>query len=110
VDECLWPFLMFSKTRHKTTAAVWEILESDECSEGIAKFELLGGCLDAVRWEEGKDNVTDDRDEAKDGQSSVDTMVRVNLALSNRIAGNSSYFRIFGVYLMETCYRKHRVF
>jgi U3 small nucleolar RNA-associated protein 10 len=81
---------MFSKPRHKTTAAVWEVLESEVCSEEITKHELLGGCLDAVRWEEGKDKPPTDgeEDEAANRHSNVDTMARVDLALANRIAGN----------------------
>jgi len=84
-SDCLWPFLIYSKPRQKTAAAVWEVLESTDCCEEISKYEILGGCVDAVRWEEGKDQPLP---EGGDGDANVMKMARVDIALASKIAEN----------------------
>lgn len=85
VSDCLWPFLMYSKPRQKSAAAVWEILESIDCCEEISKYEILGGCVDTIRWEEGKDQPPP---EGGDGDANVMKMARVDMALASKIAEN----------------------
>lgn len=85
ITECLWPFLIFSKPRQKTVAAVWDLLEQETCSTEISTHDLLGGCLDAIRWEEGKVSTTS---EENSSNANVDQMARVDLALANKLAEN----------------------
>ncbi|KAJ3005360.1 hypothetical protein NUW54_g4371 [Trametes sanguinea] len=48
--DIVLPFLLFTKPRMKTAQTVWGILETAE-DQGLdpAMFELLGGCVEAVR-------------------------------------------------------------
>ncbi|KAI0070967.1 hypothetical protein K474DRAFT_1669523 [Panus rudis PR-1116 ss-1] len=83
--ELFLPFLLYTKPRQKTAAAVWELLEAtekiDDTTSGFARYELLSGCVDAVRWEEGA---------SAEGskEQNIATMTKVNLAIANRIAEN----------------------
>lgn len=78
-EELAWPFLLWSKPRQKTAAVVWEILGSDEALggpiKGLAGYELLTGCVDALKWEE----------QGAAGDS-YEIASRVNLAIANRMA------------------------
>lgn len=81
------PFLLYSKPRQKTASAIWEILEAtekvDDATFGLARYELLAGCVDAARWE-----TSDDRE---GGNRSASSFIKVNLAVAGRIAGKSNY-------------------
>jgi U3 small nucleolar RNA-associated protein 10 len=71
-----FPFLLFSKSRQHSADATWEVIAGSEKNDGIAAYELLGGCVDAWEWERGK--------EEPDG---VEKMAGINLAITSKIAG-----------------------
>ncbi|KAI0920552.1 hypothetical protein AcV5_010550 [Taiwanofungus camphoratus] len=89
VDRLFFPYLLFSKPRQKTAALVWEILEAKEndCDDyiSIGRFELLGGCIDAIRWEQNRQIEGEREDE---GYRNVELFTRLNLALASKIADN----------------------
>ncbi|OCH90866.1 hypothetical protein OBBRIDRAFT_729952 [Obba rivulosa] len=89
VDEAFFPYLLFSKPKQKTAAFVWEILEARSAdytdTKGIGRHELLAGCVDAVRWEQGRQS--GGRPE-EDDYRNTEEMSRVNLALAAKIADN----------------------
>lgn len=78
-EKLVWPFLLWTKPRQKTAAVVWEILGSEEALagpiKGLAGYELLTGCSDALKWEE----------QGSAGDS-YELASRVNLAIANRMA------------------------
>lgn len=87
--EILMPFLLYSKPRMKTAQAVWEILESTE--GGGVSFELLGGCVDAMKWEQARP-VAGAKDKDGDNNEGIDVALspKVNLAVAAKIAGRPS--------------------
>ena len=87
VERVLFPQLLFSKPRQKSAALVWEIIENTE-KEGVAgkslsHHELLNGCLEAVRWEEGKAA----EEHSSGSYEATQTMANANIALAAKIAG-----------------------
>ena len=84
MEQCLWPFLLFTKARQKTSAAVWDILESEDCSDGLTEFQLLRGCLVVIRDLEENFVATED-----EGASDpvLQKFTAIDIALANRIAG-----------------------
>ena len=92
VMDILLPFLLCSKPRAKTALAVWELLESAE--DGGVTFELLGGCVDTVKWEQARPSA---KDKSKDDKDVVDAelMTKINVAVAAKMADNvlaSNYF------------------
>ncbi|TFK48252.1 hypothetical protein OE88DRAFT_1664727 [Heliocybe sulcata] len=81
-EKVLFAFLLFSKPRQRTASSVWEIISSPEAASGIGSYDLLGGCVDVVQWEMGK------QDAGESEGSSVRAMGKVNLALALKIAEN----------------------
>ncbi|RPD60690.1 hypothetical protein L227DRAFT_501246 [Lentinus tigrinus ALCF2SS1-6] len=93
VMDILLPFLLYSKPRAKTAVAVWELLETAEDS-GVM-FELLGGCVDAVKWEQARPGA---KDKNKDDKESIDAelMTKINVAVAAKVADNilaSNYYQ-----------------
>lgn len=91
-QEIFFPFLLFSKPKQKTVNIVWDILEKRENDSGdepgIEKYELLGGCVDTVKWEQASRKKS-----KKDADARiVDEFARVNIALAAKIAGKSLLF------------------
>ncbi|KAI0830231.1 hypothetical protein BC628DRAFT_1357002 [Trametes gibbosa] len=82
--EIIMPFLLFTKPRMKTAQAVWEILGAAE-DTGIqpATFELLGGCVEAIRWEQQRPGVDYDKE-----SMNVGLLTKINLAVAAKIADN----------------------
>lgn len=81
--DILFPFLLFSKPRQKVAVAVWEILETAETNEGesgIGRYELLGGCIETVRWQEG--SLGQD-----DNGRTPEVFGKINMAVAGKIAG-----------------------
>lgn len=93
VFDVFWQYLAMSKPRQKTAAVAWEILECAEGEGGLARYEVLGGCVDAVRWEQdaGKAGETGKEDE----QKATERMAKVNLALAAKMAGMCFLGRTF---------------
>jgi U3 small nucleolar RNA-associated protein 10 len=82
----LFPQLIFSKVRSKSTSLVWEILESCEkqaSSSSISSHELFRGCIEAVRWEEGKAP----KETSEASYERTQTMADANVALAAKLAG-----------------------
>ncbi|KAI0790983.1 hypothetical protein C8Q75DRAFT_805854 [Abortiporus biennis] len=78
-----FPYLLSSKPRHKTAAAVWDIVEeSGEVENGVNSYELLKGCVDAVRWEEGAK--AGEVDQVKNAEPAM----KANLSVASKIAEN----------------------
>lgn len=104
-QEILFPLLLFSKSKQKTANLVWEILESRQSisgqQAGIESYELLGGCVDAVRWQEASGKTPRKADDPK----SVDDFSRINIAFASKIAGNvflaSRFTRAISNYLLQ---------
>lgn len=84
VKRCIWPFLLFTKAKQKTSSAAWDILESEDCSDEIADFPLLRGCLAIVRELEQK--VVASQDEG-DSDPGLQKLAAIDIALASRIAG-----------------------
>lgn len=85
VFDVFWQYLAVSKPRQKTAGVVWEILEAADREGGVARCELLGGCVDAVRWEQGMGKGGEQGKE--DEQKTMERMAKVNLALAAKMAG-----------------------
>ncbi|THH26927.1 hypothetical protein EUX98_g7265 [Antrodiella citrinella] len=79
--EIFFPFLLYSKSRQRAAVAVWEIIEDADkgvqASHSIGRHELLGGCIDAVRWQE-----------ASASQEESTGSAKLNLAIAGKIAEN----------------------
>ena len=83
--DILLPFLLYSKPRMKTAQAVWEILDAAEGeATGHVAFELLGGCTEAVRWEQARPGASKSGD--KEGLD-PELLTKINLAVAAKIAG-----------------------
>ncbi len=83
--DILLPFLLYSKPRMKTAQAIWEILEAAEGeTTGRVAFELLGGCVEAVRWEQARPGANKGGD--KEG-ADPELLTKINLAVAAKIAG-----------------------
>ncbi|PIL25975.1 hypothetical protein GSI_11729 [Ganoderma sinense ZZ0214-1] len=91
--DILLPFMLYSKPRVKTAQAVWEILDTAEGeATGRVAFELLGGCVEVVRWERARPGASKSGD--KDGVD-PELLTKINLAVAAKIADNilvSNYF------------------
>ncbi|KAF8578875.1 ARM repeat-containing protein [Ramaria rubella] len=68
------PFLLFTKPRQKTVAIVWRSLKDSK----LAEYELLAGCTDVVFPDLVPESTS----------RSIEEMVALNSAVTNRIAGN----------------------
>ncbi len=93
VMDILLPFLLYSKPRAKTALAVWELLEAAE--DGGLMFGLLGGCVDAVKWEQARPGATSKSKDDKDNFD-AELMTKINVAVAAKMADNilaSNYFR-----------------
>ncbi|KAI0670242.1 hypothetical protein C8Q78DRAFT_1138718 [Trametes maxima] len=96
-SDIILPLLLYTKPRAKAAQAVWEILEAAE-DKGLdpTTFELLGGCTEAVRWEQQRPGAAvKDKDSEKDSLD-VGLLTKINLAVAARIADNilaSNYFQ-----------------
>jgi U3 small nucleolar RNA-associated protein 10 len=71
--KIFFPFLLFSKPRHRTAEAVWEIILKSREHGGLGTHELLGGCHSL--WEDESD------------ENTVEKMSNLNIALASKIAG-----------------------
>ncbi|KAH9837712.1 armadillo-type protein [Rhodofomes roseus] len=106
VFDLFFPCLVTSKPRQKTANMAWEILEGSEGENGIARYELLGGCVDAVRWQQqqlgGKAGEEVREDE---GYKGMERLARVDLALSAKMADNilasNNYSHLFGLLMWK---------
>ncbi|OBZ74951.1 U3 small nucleolar RNA-associated protein 10 [Grifola frondosa] len=88
IDQLVFPYLLFSKPKHKTTNMVWSILEAGEGNVdkmSIGRHELLGGCVDAVRWEQARHPTGTQKDSA---DSNVALLTKINMALASKISDN----------------------
>ena len=83
--DVFWQYLVMSKPRQKTATVVWEVLEGAEGEDGLARYELLGGCVDAVRWEQGAGKAGEKGKE--DEKKVIERMAKINLALAAKMAG-----------------------
>lgn len=96
VERCLWPFLLFTKGRQKTSSAVWDILDSEDCSDGLTEFQLLRGCLVIIR--DLEENFVAIQDEG-DSDPGLQKLAAIDVALANRIAGMYITFRACSMFL-----------
>ena len=96
VERCLWPFLVFTKAKQRTSAAVWDILESEDCSDELTEFHLLRGCLVIVR--DLEQNFVATRDEGA-SDPALQKLAAINVALAGRIAGTFQVLRVRFVFL-----------
>ena len=96
VERCLWPFLLFTKAKQKTSAAVWDILDSEDCSDDLTEFQLLRGCLVTIR--DLEENFIATQDEG-DSDSELQKLAAIDVALANRISGMSIALRTCSVFL-----------
>lgn len=96
VEQCLWPFLLLTKAKQKTSAAVWDILDSEDCSDDLTEFQLLRGCLVTIRDLEENFVATQDEAEPDPG---LQKLAAINIALTSRIAGMSKALRTCSVFL-----------
>jgi len=109
VERCLWPFLLFTKAKQKTSAAVWDILDSEDCSDDLTEFQLLRGCSVIIR--DLEENFVATQDEG-DSDPGLQKLAAIDIALANRIAGMSIALRTCSVFLscflrqITSCYRR----
>lgn len=86
--EILLPFLLYTKPRMKTAQAVWEILQAaEDAGTDPAIFELLGGCVEAVRWEQQRAGVGAKEKSADKEGINVGLLTKINIAVAAKIAG-----------------------
>ena len=76
----------------KTAQAVWSILENAE-DQGLdpATFELLGGCVEAVRWEQQRPGVDAKGKETDKENMDVALLTKINIAVAAKIAGTDPF-------------------
>lgn len=75
--QLIFPFLLFTKSRRKTTELVWEIIgENLSQSPRTSVADWLAGCTVLAKAEE-----------ALEGRDSVDGLNQINLSISAKIAG-----------------------
>ena len=76
-ERIIFPFLLYSKPRQRTADVVWDIISSFPHSPGNNPdiHEWIIGCASIVKAEK-----------EKAGSDGIETMVRLNLALSCQIA------------------------
>lgn len=109
VERCLWPFLLLTKARQKASAAVWDILDSEDCSDDLNEFQLLRGCLVLIR--DLEENFVATQDEG-DPDSGLQKLAAIDIALAGRIAGmfkpprNCSEFLSRSLQQIISCYLK----
>ena len=96
VERCLWPFLLFTKAKQKTSAAVWDILESEDCGDGLTGSQLLRGCLVTIRDLEQNFVATKDEGASDPG---VQKLIAIDVALANRVSGVFETVRACYVFL-----------
>ena len=73
---------------------MWELVEAHEGAENsVGRSALLAGCVDAVRWEQGKAKTGEAVSE--ESYQHTEMMAKVNLAVVSRIAG--MFCLLFGV-------------
>ncbi|TFY70773.1 hypothetical protein EVG20_g2223 [Dentipellis fragilis] len=87
-ERIVFPFLLFSKPRQKSAVSVWGILDVSEAQgerePGLREYELLAGCADVVRWEEGQ--VGRKKRGGAGGLESMQVMANANMAVAARMA------------------------
>lgn len=86
VERCLWPFMLFTRTKQKTSTAVWDVLDSEDCSDRLTEFQLVRGCLVIIR--DLEENFVATKDEG-DPDPGLQQLAAIDIALANRIAGMS---------------------
>ncbi|KAL6308934.1 hypothetical protein BKA93DRAFT_724934 [Sparassis latifolia] len=98
--QVVFPFLLFSKPKQKTTSMVWNIIEEREKDRhdvmGIGRYSVLGGCVDAVRWEQAKQ---DQEGQYYDEDRHVELLTKLNLALTSKLADNVAISNNFAHHL-----------
>jgi len=92
VERCLWPFLLFTKAKQKTSAAVWDILESEDCSDDLTEYQLLRGCLAVIRDLEQNFVATNDQGVSDPG---TQKFAAIDVGLANRISGMPNALRTY---------------
>ncbi|KAI0692328.1 hypothetical protein BC835DRAFT_1416622 [Cytidiella melzeri] len=98
VQHIFFPQLLFSKARPKTTTFVWETIEATEQETHIrclSHHELLGGCVEAVRWEEQKFS----KNSSDASYEATQSMASINIALAAKLADNISNAPSFELHL-----------
>ncbi|EKM52689.1 uncharacterized protein PHACADRAFT_101069 [Phanerochaete carnosa HHB-10118-sp] len=99
-EQVFFPFLLHSKPRQRTASLVWEIIESTEkTAEGNAafsRFELLGGVLEAVRWEAAQKQPGTD---AEGGHHNTEALAKANVTVAAKIAENVVGSRAFAAHV-----------
>ena len=93
-SHAIFPFLLFSKPKFRTTQAVWEIVEvaqKNAPDAGLARCESIQGCSEILKEEERHFlEQAQTQKGNKPGPSAfgnIDVMRRVNLAVATRMAG-----------------------
>ena len=90
--------MLFTRTRQKTSTAVWDVLDSEDCSDHFTEFQLIRGCLVIIR--DLEENFVASKDEG-DPDPGLQQLAAIDIALANRIAGMSIIIHAFSVCL--TC-------
>ncbi|CCM00706.1 uncharacterized protein FIBRA_02746 [Fibroporia radiculosa] len=89
VHDLFFPNILYSKPKQTTASELWGIIEEAENDRenlmGIGQHVLLGGCVDAIRWEEGRN---DRGARGDDGHRNVQLLSRINLAIAAKMADN----------------------
>lgn len=104
MERCLWPFLLFTKAKQKTSTAVWDILGSEDCSDEVTDFQLLRGCLAIVH--DLEQNFVAFQDE--EGSSpELQKLAAIDVALAGRISG--VFKPLLFTYFSETLVTKDNI-
>jgi U3 small nucleolar RNA-associated protein 10 len=91
-SRAIFPFLLYSKPKFRTAQSVWEIVEAAQKAapeSGLARCEILEGCVEIVRDEEKQfleAKIRKDKS-VPSAFENVDVMRRINLAVASRMAG-----------------------
>ena len=108
-ERVFFPLLLFSKPRQRTAALAWEIIEGTEKSaQGAAilsRYQLLGGCVEAIRWEESKHQSTDTG--GGDSYHGTEGLAKINITIAAKVAGTFSLCHMQS-HTSDRAQRKHR--
>ena len=92
-QQVFFPFLLFTKPRQRTASLVWEVIEATEKSaEGTAilsRYEILGGCVEALRWAESQHQSPEASANEKESYHSTEGLAKANITLAAKLAGAS---------------------
>ncbi|KZP04633.1 hypothetical protein FIBSPDRAFT_843744, partial [Athelia psychrophila] len=86
-EECVFPFLLFSKGKKETARMVWELIARSEGADGaVGAYEVMRGCVGAWQWQLDKHKPAAGKGDAEGNP--VEWMASANMDVAARMAEN----------------------